>query len=82
MHIFRQQNNPDKSGLFVSNQEALGKGGHHLVPLGPSTHPNRGRLLKRSRSVTHLTTYGGPLVKGVSMDLIVVVQKQVQKSGG
>lgn len=30
---------PGLAGLFQSTKKALGKGGHHLAPFQPSSHP-------------------------------------------
>ena len=44
--------------------------------LGPSTHPKPGDTrVNAYRRVTHLTTYGGPLVKGVSSHASIVESK-------
>ena len=61
--------------IFITNQKAPGKGGHHLVLLGPSTHPKLGgytseRISRRDPPHNN----GGPLVKGVSSRAISVKQ--------
>ena len=61
------------NGVIFGYQKAPGKGGHHLALFDPSSHPVKGH------SVTHLTTYGGPLDKGVS---IHVTLSKRQSSGG